>query len=382
MITLRHAGGRATSHSGKDSGRSPLAALCYACLRGAYIAEVGVGYMPKRREWAENAAMYAIGIPAMAIAFSAAEYVHENAPQWEAPIAVVSLALAILAAIWYWRVRRHGWMVSILSVALLLISFMAAYMHGWQIQAYALVLGAIVVVLVGASVSLARFTRDFESVMREAGEELNGDPLFRRETLFRDDGQRITVYPRWRQLALQCGAQAAVLTGIGWVLVFLRLGDLWPRILIGLFALILLIVFLTTLFRLVKRRTSLVVGPDGICDDGTLIWSGVGLIPWDDILTVMPSTRSSGWVKQHFLAILVSDLPRIRRRLPLVKRLAFVNTFSGMSQLLIPQSMLDTPVDDLSEQIALYVDTHAPPGWRDGVAEDDEPTPPTPSPVH
>ena len=125
-----------------------------------------------------------------------------------------------------------------------------------------------------------------------------------------------------------------------------------------------------TLYRLVIRRPSLVVGPDGILDSGSFIWSGVGLVHWNEILAVYPATRTSGPVKNHFLDIMVSDLPAIRRRLPFLKRLSLRNTFSGMSQLLIMQTMLETPVDDLAQQIAHYVEGHAPPGWREDAKAD------------
>jgi hypothetical protein len=41
-----------------------------------------------------------------------------------------------------------------------------------------------------------------------------------------------------------------------------------------------------------------------------------------------------------------------------------------MSQVLIMQMMLETPVDDLAQQIAHYVEGHAPPGWREGSQAD------------
>ena len=53
-------------------------------------------------------------------------------------------------------------------------------------------------------VNLSRITRRMKSAMRAIGEEINGDPLFRREAHFRDDGQRIAVYPRRRRLVIDC----------------------------------------------------------------------------------------------------------------------------------------------------------------------------------
>ncbi|HEX5441607.1 MAG TPA: hypothetical protein VFW76_12035, partial [Ktedonobacterales bacterium] len=206
--------------------------------------------------------------------------------------------------------------------------------------------------------------------VRAADEDLNGDPLFRHAVLFRDDGQRITVYPRHRRLILSCVMQAAILVGIGCVFAFVKTDDLGVWIGLGIFACLLIMFFPVTLYRLVIRRPSLVIGPDGILDSGSFIWSGVGLVHWNEILAVYPATRTSGWLKQRFLDIMVADLPALRRRLPLLKRIALRNTFSGMSQLLIMQSMLETPVDVLAQQIAQYVEDYAPSGWRDGTKAD------------
>ncbi|HEU4784709.1 MAG TPA: hypothetical protein VFS83_15315, partial [Ktedonobacterales bacterium] len=168
----------------------------------------------------ENIAVYAVSVLALVIALPIAIYVHENARQWEAPAILISLGLGILPAFWYWRYRRHGWAVSIIAAVFLSISFGVAVVHGWVIQATALVSVAGIVLVVVMFVWMTRFTRRFESAMRATGEDLNGDPLFRRDALFRDDGQRITVYPRRRRLILMCVGQVAILMGIASVFAF------------------------------------------------------------------------------------------------------------------------------------------------------------------
>lgn len=328
--------------------------------------------MREKSKWqgcVENVAMFGIAMLLFIIAFSAAAYMHENAHQWEAPATFISLGMGILPALWYGRVKRHGRVASILAGLFLTFSFTAALFHGWETQAVALVTVALalgsVIVFVGLARATRSLSRHIEASARAAGEELNGDPLFR------DDGQRITVYPRQGRLILSCVMQAAILVGIGCVFAFVRTDDLGVWIGLGIFACLLIIFFPVTLYRLVIRRPSLVVGPDGILDSGSFIWSGVGLVHWNEILAVYPATRTSGWLKQHFLDIMVADLPAIRRRLPLLKRLALRNTFSGMSQLLIMQSMLETPVDDLAQQIDQYVGDHAPPRWREDAKADE-----------
>jgi hypothetical protein len=320
-----------------------------------------------------NIAMFGIAMLVFIVAFPAAACVHVNAPQWETLAVFVSLGLSILPALWYWRVKRHGWAASVLAGLFLTFGFSAALFHGWETQAAALVTVAIVlgsvIVFIGMTRAIRRLAVAMETSMRAAGEELNGDPLFRRAVLFRDDGQRITVYPRRRRLVFACLAQGVILAGIACVFAFVRTADLRIWISLGLVACVLFPIFLATLYRLLIRKASLEIGPDGIFDSGSLLWSGVGLIRWDEILAVFPTTRSSGRVKQHFLDIMVTDLPEIRKRLPLLKRLALSSTYSRMSQVLIGQSLLATPVDDLAQQVDQYVATHAPPGWRDRAAE-------------
>ena len=212
--------------------------------------------------------------------------------------------------------------------------------------------------------------------MRASIEERAGDPLFRRDSLFRDDGQRITVYPRRGRLFLSSMLQFALLAGIGCVFTFLTIDNLLAWICFVLVACLLVWAFLATLYRLAIRKPSLVVGPDGIHDDGSLLGSGVGLIRWDEILAVYPTTISQSRVKRRYLVIMVTDFRAIRRRLPLLKRLAFFsNIYASFSRLLIMQTMLETPVDNLAQQIDQYVGSHAPPGWREGAQADGAPTP-------
>ena len=138
----------------------------------------------KRPEWVENVAMFGIAMLVFIIAFPTAGYVHVNAPQWEALAVFVSLGLGLLPVLWYWRFRRYGWFATIISGLLLTFSFSAAFFHGWEVVAIALVNVAAIVLVVFMFVWMTRFTRRYESGMRAAGEALNGDPLFRRDVLF------------------------------------------------------------------------------------------------------------------------------------------------------------------------------------------------------
>src|SRR6185437_15214203 len=106
----------------------------------------------KRPEWVKNIAMLGIGILVYLVAFPAAIYMHENAPQWEALAVFVSLGLGLLPVFWYWRFRRYGWVVAIISGLFLTFSFTAALLHGWELVALALVNVAVIVLVVVMSV--------------------------------------------------------------------------------------------------------------------------------------------------------------------------------------------------------------------------------------
>lgn len=309
--------------------------------------------------------------------FLVAAYVHENASQWE-PLAIfVSLGLGLVPAVWYFRTRRHGWLVAILSGLPLAFSFASALFHGWEVPAFVLVyvaLGACVVVMF---VLMYRIRRNVESVMRELGEALNGDARLRGDVLFRDDGERIAVYPNRGVLLLYCAAQALFLAIMGAVLAFVPIDNIWIRCGLGFLAVLMGLVFLATLSRVVVRRPTLVVGPDGILDHGSLIATGMGLIRWDEILGVRPNSSSAGGVKQRYLSILVTDAPAIRKRQPLWKRIASRTIVSSpLSMFDISQRLLTVPAEDLAEQIKRYVETHAPPDFFGDEQDDEEPAPP------
>src|SRR5262249_29125790 len=115
------------------------------------------------------------------------------------------------------------------------------------------------------------------------------------------------------------------------------------------------------LFRVVARRPSLVVGPEGIRDGGSLLVTGVGLLRWQELLGVTTIARARGRVTVQHLGIRVTDIQAIRHRQPLGKRLA--SPLFGWrlpATIAIAPVLLDRPADALAQQITQYVQTHAP----------------------
>jgi hypothetical protein len=209
--------------------------------------------------------------------------------------------------------------------------------------------------------------------MHELGEMLKKHGHFLGDALFRDDGERIIAYPNRRRLLLSFALQAFLLavSGIGGAFAFISIDNVPILFLLVLCIGILVPFLILTLYRLLIRRPTLVVGPDGILDNGSLIATGMGLLRWDEILGVTERAVSSRKVANHYFDIVVADAPAIRRRQPLWKRVAlrFIMV-SSPSAFNISQGMLDIPTNELEAQIRRYVETHAPRRWLP--KEDDE----------
>lgn len=331
--------------------------------------------MRRKHGWVNGLTGYAVGVFICATTFPAAFYLHVNARQWEAPAIFISLGLGLIPAIWYFRTKRYGWLVGTSSGLLLGFSMMCAILHGWESQVVALVMASAGALFVAVFAFGWRVTRRTESALRALGDELNGNPHLRGGTLFRDDGARITVYPNRRSLLVQCAFQGTLLAVIG-AIAWLMRGSVSIVLVAFCFVFALLALsFLAMLSRLLIRRPTLVVGPDGIFDHGSLFGTGTGLLRWDEILDVSPLVRPAGFVTHRYLALLVSDIRTIRTRQSLWKRGALRFTALAPSTLTIWQGMLDVPITDLVVRISDYAEAHAPPGWyaRDGEDDDRQP---------
>ena len=320
------------------------------------------GCLERVRDWA---IIMVVIIPACV----AAAYVHENAARWEPAAIFGSLVPGVVLTLLYLRSGHPGWRMGLLGTVgglFLTFSFTLALFHGWEVQELVVVGIGSVLVLVGIAILLSHASWRVHRAM-EVLNVATQDPAHGHGTaLFRDDGERLVVYPNRRRLLLQVAFQALVLAGLGGALAFAPPRDtplVWWAI--WLFTYLLLTMFLAGLSRLLIRTPTVIVGPEGILDHGSLLATGRGLLRWDEIHTVIPhATMSGGRINNPSLLIVVPNGRAIRQRQPLWKRvlmlfLVQVNPF----RLIIWQSLLDIPANELATQIARYVETHAPPGW-------------------
>ena len=295
----------------------------------------------------------------------------------EPALIILALGIGLACPVWYLRARRRGWLVTLVSAVLLVFSFTSALLHGWIAAEYVfvvlLILASVGVVLatIVANVLLHRrishLNRALEDEVREAGNEVLGEAPLRREGLFRDDGQRLLVYPSRRQLLGFCVGQALLGGGCTAIYLFVPIDNLLLKVALLLalilFMAILTAIFAATLSRLLYRRPTIVIGPDGIRDDGSLLATGMGLLRWNEILGVLTSARREGWATRTHLNILVSDAEAIRQRQPLWKRFALVIITQQPASISIAPSLLDRPPDEIAREIEQYARTHAPSDW-------------------
>lgn len=313
------------------------------------------GCLERLREWA-------IAMVVFSLAFVGGAYIHEHAVRWEPAAIFGALVLGVALTILYFWGGRLGWLMGVVGGLFLLFSLTLALFHGWELQAEAVVGVGAVLLVVGMLILSLRVTRTGMDAINAA---MRDHALVRSNALFRDDGERIVVYPNRRRLLLQCPFQALPLAGLGAVLAFAPIHNPLVWWALGLGMCVLMTAFLALLYRLLIRMPTVIVGPDGILDNGSLMATGRGLLHWDEILTVRPyATTSSGLVTNRYLLIVVSNGRAIRKRLALWKRvLTLLLVQVSPFRLILWQGLLDVSAGELARRIERYVKTHAPPGW-------------------
>jgi len=104
-------------------------------------------------------------------------------------------------------------------------------------------------------------------------------------------------------------------------------------------------------YRLLRWRPAVVIGPGGITDNASLL--GIGRLPWNDVEYVMPY-RFRG---QPMLGVVPRDLDGMLRRLSWWHGLAIkMNLALGCAPVNLPQVTLPGTTDDLAKLIASRFD--------------------------
>lgn len=340
----------------------------------------------RKRGWWHELAGWTLGF---AVAFPSALATipfSAHVPVWLAIAAEIAcLAIILASAVKAWYAKRHAWLYAAPIGFGTGFSLPLALQEGWSAQVqlvFNIAVPALVIGMLGLTVvafvfmgrGLRRLNRAQRDIVREIGEKIAN------EGLFRDDGERITVYASRGGLllrALTIVAALALFVGSGlWALTIVP--NVFWRIVIAVFIGFLLcfggLSTLLTLIRTLMIGPTLIVNADGIRDNCSMIVTGRGLLRWNETLEVEEFTFSpNAVITYRFLDINVTDALTINRRQPLWKRV--LGIFANHRQSVgfrIPRPLLDRPIGELISEINHYINTHAPVGsWHKAVTDDE-----------
>lgn len=320
---------------------------------------------------------FGLGIVGAAATIPVVPWVYSNANAWAAPFAIAGLVILVLSGVISFRLRKHSWLLTAPVGFGAALSTGLAMLDGWnaQIQAafdiinvVAIVgIGVVVAIFIAMFVALWRARRADENLISEAQEDIRSD------VPFRDDGERIEVYPARRKMLRPIFSGVVLVAfSVGIVVAMLKGGALFLAVVMGVtlgaFSMLTLALWL---IRLVMWAPSLVIGPDGIVDRGSAIVTGRGLLSWNEVLGVLEEERKMRFATYHHLGIALVNMRAIRARQPLWKR-PLLLLFGQMSaiHIIVVQSLLNMPAAQLAARIETYAREHAPPGswhanWKD-----------------
>lgn len=306
------------------------------------------------------------------------DYVDGHLSVWAATLTWSALIIGVLASISYFGPGLPGWLVGAIIGFTAGFCFGMAMVNGWQTQALTAIFILKLVLVVGSvGVFVAtmwwtrRFNRLFVDFTREIG------AITRTDMLFTDDGVRILVYPDRMRLLIYAAFMITitVVFAVGFHWATTSDTPQWLSLGLGLLFVTCGLASGLPVIRFFMRTPSLVIGPDGILDNATVVVTGRGLLRWDEILAVLPvdSKRGLG-VAYHYLVIVIADVDAVRQRQALWKvLLGFVAPRPWPSSVAIFRALLDRPPEALADEIVRYAVEHAPNGWHSPlIADEDE----------
>ncbi len=304
-------------------------------------------------------------------------FVNDNFDAWAGPLTWAALVVGILASVSYFWPGIPGWLVAPVIGFTTGFCFVESAINGWDNQ-FLTGLFILKVIYIVGSIGLfvgtiwwtLRLNRSVHTITRAIGEEIRTDYLFH------DDGQRIVIYADklrvFRQVAISTVLLAVTVAGFKWAL---TTGQNWIPVicLVGLGALFVMLE-VAWVVRLARQDPTLVIGPDGLLDNASMIGYGRGLIHWDEIINVFVYERKAQLgITYHLLTLLMTDMTRLRNHMPRWKRMLGAGNATNMGMVQFSRSLLDRPPDVLAGEIKRYVAEHAPKGWNSPlIADEDE----------
>lgn len=299
---------------------------------------------------------------AFTLAFSAAVYLHENAAQWELPVAAGSFAVAALLFLALLRVpKRVRWLAGGLGFGFLSVSMAVAIFHGLQALVTAIYLLVVLAFVIASARWRTRVWKLIFPLPAVPAAELPRDTyaMLARSALA-DERTALVIYPsRGKLIRTLCLSIVALVVILGtMILAVSLLGRRGPQLMLVISAIALLVVLGlyvegSMLYRIVSKKPSLVVTAGGIVDNATLHATGTGFIRWDEITGMM----DIGYRQQRSLMVMVANPRAVRARQGFVKRLLlFAFTQGQPSPVKIWAYMLPEAPDEVLTRIQRQIE--------------------------
>ena len=218
----------------------------------------------------------------------------------------------------------------------------------WKVGAVAINIVLLLGVAIYVLSIMRRLNRLHDEVVRDIVDE---EPF----VMLPDDGQMIVVYAKKSRVVfyiVRLALLSGILTTVGaWI-------SIDPRyqtgvVLIAFLDLFLGVFLVLGIARLISKTPVLIVNAEGITDNSTLIATGMGMVPWREVLGLrIPSARSA-----RFLTV-EADNNTILREQALWKRALLVLVRSPLGLIRIREFLLPMPLEELRAQIEEYARAH------------------------
>jgi hypothetical protein len=307
---------------------------------------------------------------AIIIACIAAAALYFNAPDWSLPVGGTAIATAVLIFVARHQVPnrfsllRNAVIYGLACFAACLAIF-AGVWNGYGDLVKLIIAVTSLVVAIGGFIIFRAYMhalfRVDDVALASSPATLSGH--FPRTPPL-DDPQSVAFYPDLGKLGALAAFQTlfllAVLIGIAWLVV----SGGWSQQIPIVFCLVLVgpaLGYATacSLSRLAGRTPTMVLTKEGIFDGGTLWWTGLGLILWEEMTGFYCSGRGHGGssFSRRFLVIMLADPKAVRARQSRLRRvLLLLVALESASPVAIPQQLLPMTVEELADQIQLYVE--------------------------
>lgn len=299
----------------------------------------------------------------------AAIYVSAHFSAWAPLLLWLALAMGLLVAIAFFAHLVPGWLVgttlaftsSLIFLLYIVVAFNAQLATSLDLVQLLPLIGALGLSSI-VLLTLGRRRGQLNVVSYDiASEASDGAPNPNRL-------ERIMVYADESMLQRRALLMAACAGGLGATLRWVTVShaDSANYVLFGILLMFASVHLALAVARLFMSGPTLVIGPEGILDNASLVATGSGLLRWDEISRVAAvSEKAPIGITYHFLRIYLDNKTLVRARQPLWKRLlATVAGGLSPSWVTVYRGLLDESPETLAVQITQYARTYAVAGWR------------------